>query len=179
MSYMAFERRAISHLLDDRSQKYLDPIYPLFYKNPDQRSAIDTALDLNQIQSVNKMIEFITKYQNSFVYAHLFTYNLIDLLQKNVACAPLFNSQILNHQFQYYEWPSLHSDTDKCFAPYNKSMFKIRYEYKNLFPKQYNMDIEYKAKVEKFKADHLSEDNYSQDGNFGKSNKQIDRARSA
>ena len=79
MSYMAFERRAISHLLVDRSQKYLDPIYPLFYKNPDQRSAIDTALDLNQIQSVNKMIEFITKYQNSFVYAHLFTYNLIDL----------------------------------------------------------------------------------------------------
>jgi hypothetical protein len=32
---MAFDRRAISHLLDDRSQKYLDPIYPLFYKNPD------------------------------------------------------------------------------------------------------------------------------------------------
>ena len=58
-------------------------------------------------------------------------------------------------------------------------MFKIRYEYKNLFPKQYNMDIEYKAKVEKFKADHMSEDNYSQDGNFGKSNKQIDRAMSA
>lgn len=114
------------------------------------------------------MIEFITKYQNSFVYAHLFTYNLIDLLQKNVTVAPLFESNILNYRFQFFEWPSLHSDTDKCYASYNKSMFKIRYEYKNLFPKQYNMDKAYEAKLDKFKQDHLSDDNYSQDGNMGK-----------
>lgn len=108
-------------------------------------------MDLNQIQSVNKMIEFIVKYQNSFVYAHLFKYNLIDLLQKNVSCTPLFQSSILNHNFQYFEWPSLHRDTDKCYSPYNKSMFKLRYEYKNLFPKQYKMDKEHEAKLEKLK----------------------------
>jgi len=40
-------------------------------------------------------------------------------------------------------------------------MFKIRYEYKNLFPKQFKADEDYKAKLEKFKMDQLSEDGYS------------------
>jgi hypothetical protein len=30
-------------------------------------------------------------------------------------------------------------------------MFKLRYEYKNLFPKQYKMDKEHEAKLEKLK----------------------------
>jgi hypothetical protein len=80
LSYLAFDRVSIKELLSDKNQKYVDRSFPLFYKNPDQRSAIDLALDLNQIESVNYMIDYITKYQNHAVFAHLFQYNLIDLL---------------------------------------------------------------------------------------------------
>ena len=69
--------------------------YPLFFKNPDGRSALDTALDLNQIRSVQIMIEYIVKHQNSHIYHHLFKYNLIDLIQKRVKCYDLFQSKLL------------------------------------------------------------------------------------
>ena len=54
----------------------------MFYKNKDGTSAIDSALDNNQIRSVNLMIDYIITYQNSYVYAHLFENNLVELLQK-------------------------------------------------------------------------------------------------
>jgi hypothetical protein len=47
LSYLSFDRRSIKSVLKEENSKYIDPGYPIFYKNPDQRSAIDTALDLN------------------------------------------------------------------------------------------------------------------------------------
>lgn len=90
------------------------------------------------------MIDYITKYQNKAVYAHLFANNLIILLQKEVRCLALFQSQILAMPISYFEWPSLNEDTSKCYSPFNGSMFKLRYEYPNLFPKQYKRDMEKK-----------------------------------
>lgn len=85
--------------------------YPLFYKNPDARSAIDIALDLNQINSINLMLKHIVKYQNKAVWSHLFKYNLIDLIQKSVSVTDLFESQILNMPIEYSgEWPALSPD---------------------------------------------------------------------
>ena len=49
LSFLAFDRRAISTLLEEPNTKHIDPTYPLIYKNPDGLSAIDTALGLNQI----------------------------------------------------------------------------------------------------------------------------------
>ena len=82
LSYLAFDRRSIETILTKRNSKSIEADYPLFYKNPDQRSAIDTALDLNQVLSVKLMIDYIIKYQNSHIYSHLFKYNLVDLIQK-------------------------------------------------------------------------------------------------
>lgn len=42
---------------------------------------------------------------------------------------PLFESQIFNFTFDYDEWPATNVDIDKVLAPYNKSIFKLRYEY--------------------------------------------------
>ena len=49
LSYLAFDRNSIKTLLADENQKWVSPDFPLFYRNPDERSAIDIALDLNQI----------------------------------------------------------------------------------------------------------------------------------
>lgn len=144
LAYVAFDRKSVKHLLSDENQKHVDPQYPLFYKNRDRRSAIDSALDLNQIQSLNLMIKYIAKHQNDSVYAHLFTDNLVELLRKEVKCKGLFESRILAMPIVFFEWPSLSEDTAKCYSPFNGSMFKLRYEYPNVFPKQHKQELEKK-----------------------------------
>ena len=47
LSYLAFDRKSVKHLLSDENQKHVDPQYPLFYMNRDRRSAIDSAIDMN------------------------------------------------------------------------------------------------------------------------------------
>ena len=91
----------------------------LFYKNNDGRSAIDTALENNQIRSVNLMIDYIVAYQNSYYYCHLFNYNAVELLNKGVLMTKLFNSKIFNHTFDYDEWPSTNSNVQKQMSPFN------------------------------------------------------------
>lgn len=112
----------------------------MFYKNKDGKSSIDVALDNNQIRSVNLMINYIVKYQNSYVYSHLFLNNLVDLLNKNVTMTGIFNSKVFNHPFDYDEWPTTNSNTEKQLQPYNSSVFKLRYEYSNIFQKIWRAD---------------------------------------
>jgi len=88
------------------------------------------------------MVDYITKYQNTYVYSHLFKYNLIDLIQRSIPCAKLFKSKILNHPINYIEWPALSKDSETDFAPYNDSMFKMRFQYKNIFPERYCNELE-------------------------------------
>jgi len=140
LSYLAFDRRSIETILNKGEGAHINPEYPLFFKNPDTRSAIDTALDLNQISSVKLMTDYIIKHQNSHIYSHLFKYNLIDQIQKQVACEDLFNSKILVQEINYLEWPSTSRDKAKKFAPYNKSMFKLRFEYRHIFKENYEQE---------------------------------------
>ena len=62
--FLAFDARSMRSLLDKNNKSYFDDEFPLFYKNNDGRSAIDTALENNQIRSVNLMIDYIVAYQN-------------------------------------------------------------------------------------------------------------------
>ena len=133
LSYLAFDRRSIETILT-KGNRDVEHDYPLFFRNPDGRSAIDTALDLNQVLSVKLMIDYIIRYQNSHIYSHLFTYNLIDLIQKKVVCEDLFNSKILVFEINFIEWPDASRDRSKQFASYNESMFQVRHEYPNIFP---------------------------------------------
>jgi hypothetical protein len=52
------------------------------------------------------MISYIVKYQNSFVYSHLFKFNLVELLLKEVEMTALLESDIFNYTFDFDEWPS-------------------------------------------------------------------------
>ena len=77
-------------LLEEANQLLVYSEYPLFFKNPDGRSAIDTALDLNQVQSVEIMINYMIKHQNHYIWHHLFKFNMIKLIHKKVKCFDLF-----------------------------------------------------------------------------------------
>jgi len=112
VSHIAFDSRSIKSLLREENHQYFDSKHPVFFKNEEGTSAIDTALENNQIRSVNLMIEYICKYQNSFVYAHLFSHNLIDLLKKGVKLDTLFHSDVLEYNFDFDHWPGTSYNTE-------------------------------------------------------------------
>ena len=62
VSYLAFDNRAISSLLDCKNAAYFDDKFPLFFKNEKGESAIDIAMQYNQIRSVNLMVDYIVHY---------------------------------------------------------------------------------------------------------------------
>mmetsp|Transcript_7369 Transcript_7369/g.11550 ORF Transcript_7369/g.11550 Transcript_7369/m.11550 type:complete len:173 (-) Transcript_7369:89-607(-) len=157
----------------DRASEHADPAYPLFFKDPKGQSALDSALEMNQLQSVNLMVNYILKCQNSPVFAHLFSRNLVAMLEKGVACTGLFRSKILNMKIDFFEWPSLSRNTLKAYRPFNGSIFKFRYEYNELFPKISMRDDEYNQQILKREEELRvpSDLNYSQDEGLASENK--------
>lgn len=151
--YLSFDARSLLHLLqkNDENDAFFKANnfekFPVFYKNLDGKSAIDVASENNQIRSVNEIINYIITYQNSYKYAHLFENNLIELIEKEVDVTPLLKSNVLNYTFDFDEWPGVSTDVTKLQAPYNGSIFKLRYEYKNVFKQHYNE--EQKGKIKK------------------------------
>ena len=81
------------------------------------------------------MVDYIVKKQNHFVYASLFHHNLVEMMNKGVQVAALFTSKILFRQFDYDNWPAISANHDKIIAPFNNSIFKLRYHYSNVFRK--------------------------------------------
>jgi len=65
------------------------------------------------------MINYMILKQNRPVFAHLFEYNLIDILMRGISCCQLFESEIFNMAFSYVEWPALSECDDKVFEPYD------------------------------------------------------------
>lgn len=59
----------------------------------------------------------------------------------------LFESRIFNHTFDYDEWPATNSDTSKTLAPYNNSIFKLRYQYPSSFKRIWQKDEEKQKKA--------------------------------
>lgn len=50
----------------------------------------------------------------------------------------LFDSKIFNWSFDFDEWPSISTNTETMLRPYNKSIFKLRYEYPLVFKDLYD-----------------------------------------
>lgn len=66
---MAFDSKSIKALLDPKNEEFFGSEFPLFYKQgANKESAIDVALEMNQKRSVDLMVDYILKYQNSYVY---------------------------------------------------------------------------------------------------------------
>ena len=81
--------------------------YPVIYKmrqTIDNQikiiSAIDIALETNQIGGLSTMIDYIIEYQNNFCYYNLFNDNLLKLIEKGVGVAQLLDSDIFCHRFE-------------------------------------------------------------------------------
>jgi hypothetical protein len=132
--YLAFDNRSIKNLLDHKNEKYFSDNFPIFFKNEKGTSALDTALNYNQIRSVNLMIEYMCKHQNKFVYAHIFERNLVDFINKGVQMYELFQSDILNYHFDFDEWPATSHNDDTIMKPFSGSLFSLRYNFSDIFP---------------------------------------------
>lgn len=87
-------------------------------------SAIDTALENNQLGAINLIIDYLVTYQNSYVYFFLFRENFIKLIRKGgINISVLLNSDIFYHEFDFMGWPTIHEDDNEVLAPYNGSIF--------------------------------------------------------
>jgi hypothetical protein len=73
-------------------------------------SAIDVALENNQIGALSTMIDYIIENQNNFCYYNLFKDTLLSLIEKGIKVAPLLDSDIFCHSFEEADWPLIHID---------------------------------------------------------------------
>jgi len=102
VSILSFDSRSMKQLLSDKNKSLFQADFPIFYKNKIQksnnkdkyfyRSAIDSALKNNQIRAVQYIIEYICKYQNTYVSSYLFTRNIPTLIEKGIEVKGLFES---------------------------------------------------------------------------------------
>lgn len=152
-------------LLSDENDQYFSEEFPVFFKQSNGLSAMDVALGNNQIRSVNLMVNYMIKYQNSHTYFHLFQHTIVDMLQKGVTMAPLMNSNICNWQFDFDEWPATHHNTSLMMRGYNDSVFELRYKYPNVFNKLATAKARPNKKVFKVKYElNLITDVFEDDG---------------
>jgi hypothetical protein len=137
-------------LLSEKNEGHFDAEFPVFYRNKIAkgsgkyfyRSAIDSALRNNQVKAVSLMIEYIIKYQNNYTSSYLFLSNLPILLQKGIVLHELFSSNVFSFKYDYDEWPTTHTDPDTYIRPYNGSLFRLRENYKSVFPEENFLAIE-------------------------------------
>jgi hypothetical protein len=83
------------------------------------------------------MVNHIATHQNSAVFFHLFKYNIVEIIRREVPINSLLESKVFNMDINFIEWPQLSEDTERCFAHYNGSMFKMRFEFPSIFPQKH------------------------------------------
>ena len=140
-SILSFDSRSMGALLADCHSEYFSEKFPIFYRNKIQksktkyfyRSALDCALNNNQVKAVQLMINYIIKYQDSYVSSYLFQQNLPDLITKGVVLSDLFKSNVFSFRFDFEEWPSTHTDNEYYIRPFNGSIFRLREYYRTVF----------------------------------------------
>jgi len=88
-----------------------------------KESAIDVALENNQIIAVTIIIEHLTKYQNSYIYSYLFRKNLVRIIEKGIEISSLLMSNIFCYEFDFQDWPSIHENSEEMTLPFNDNIF--------------------------------------------------------
>lgn len=83
ISYLSFDSRSMETLLDPNccENHIHGSEYPVFFKDRNGSTAIDEALEEQQVKSVEHMIEYICRNQRLPVFAHLFESTFVRLLQ--------------------------------------------------------------------------------------------------
>ena len=148
VTILAFDSGSMEHLLNDNNQEYYNPLYPVIYKTKTAKknnrkayyynTAIDNALKNNQVKAVNLMIDYISKYQNSYVASYLFRHNLPTIMEKGIENTKLIcdESMIFKIPFDFDDWPGIHTDDETLIRPYNDSYYNVKFHYKSCFPEE-------------------------------------------
>lgn len=144
-SILAFDTKSMEWILKDDNEEYFSSEFPIIYKNKIKKmsglgyyyqSAIDSAIKSNQIKAVNVMIDYIVKFQNTYVSSYLFLKLMPTLVEKGIPVFGLLNSQIFECTFDYDEWPGNHQNDLEEIRPYNFSFFQLNHHYKTVFPEE-------------------------------------------
>lgn len=141
LNIMSFDSKSMEILLNENFSDYYQSDFPVFYMNKQKnrqgkvkyRNAIDTALKNNQIGAVNKIIWYITNYQNQFVSSFLFINNFPKIMEKGILVKSLLDSNVFKMDFDNDQWPQSHRYDGKLIMPYNGSMFQLIDKYKETF----------------------------------------------
>jgi len=88
----------------------------------------------NQIRAVGLIIDHIIKHQNHFVSGYMFRDNLLKLLERGIDINRLLASKVFVWEFEFEEWPQVHTDKERMTRPYNGSIFELRNGYNDIFP---------------------------------------------
>jgi len=67
------------------------------------------------------------------VFLFLFQDNFKKLIEKGIKVSELLDSDIFCHQFDFEDWPLIHSDDSYTIQPYNDSIFQLRGKYSKTF----------------------------------------------
>ena len=113
---LSFDSQSVVILLDEKYKDHFDPDAPIFYriKNNDvvrernlcHLSAIDIALENNQIIALNLITNYMATYQDRYFYAVLFRDNFTNLLRSGISLKNFLDSDLVLHKFSFEEWPS-------------------------------------------------------------------------
>lgn len=152
VSVLAFISKGVAYLLQDKFSEHFSEDYPLFYKNkiPKRKhncgpskildkkkyyycSPIKIAISQNKIGAVISIIDYIVKYQNSYISSYMFNSILPRLYEKGVEVSKLLCSKVFEYEIELVEWPMNHSSLTECIKPYNKSIFELKHHYGNIF----------------------------------------------
>ena len=98
------------------------------------KSAVDIALEENQLRALNMIINYIVQYQNNFAFNFLFKDIFIDLLEKGIKLRPVLESNIFQYEFNDDRWPKIHSHNMNVLTYYNGPIFKMNDKYEEIFP---------------------------------------------
>ena len=118
VSILSFDSETVKALLSPQNIEMINHKYPIFYKicnkinnkntvSLEYTTAVDIALENNQMQALKLIVEYIVKYQNNYVYSFLFESNFTMLLEKDIYLKDILNSNIICHdlEFDENEWP--------------------------------------------------------------------------
>lgn len=133
LPFISFDNESISQLLTEDNCEYFPKQYPLFFLDQKGKSAIDYALENNQMRSVTQMIHYIVRHQNRYEFNYLFRRNMRKLLMNDVACSSLLQSQIFNCHLDFDQWPVKATDPDKIIRPFNGNHLQLRSAHERVF----------------------------------------------
>ena len=138
---MSFDSQSVVVLLNDQYKEFFNSDDPIFYriKNNDvilkkdvsYLSAIDIALDNNQIIALNLITNYMATYQDRYFFATLFRSNFVSLLKTGISLNKLLDSDLIMHKFDFEEWPTTSLSCKEKIFPYNGSIFELRTQYNN------------------------------------------------